>query len=1640
MATPASGALAALEEEADSQLLMLVDEARQGLELEAEADKMRQQIEEQLRALRQAHRDALGNGPGGELKSPARQEPPIVQLRRLLVKQDEAMEAQRKRAERLKKRLEQRLKETSAVLAGVDDARRRLNEQRQHRVDMDVVYDRLSKDAVRAVRACAETRARLAEATEERDALQEQAAELRAVVEAVNADMKRLEDSPPSNPVVDSLARAGSTGGGARTADGEAASLQALLVGKPRLTIREEMGLDEDALAAGADESREAAATLRAAGAGSSQTAAAILAAAAGNIPRDALLLSARNGMGPGGHRALDSRGSEGALVTFRSGAAAVAAAAGGAGGASRGLTGSRSVPALPGAGAGATSGGGAGRPGSRGRRAGSSWGGVMEPLGAAGRRPTSGSSAGRPLSRGAASVALLQPMAAGRLAARALEHHGATVARTAPLTAQGAYGDVLDLDRFRAEQEAKLAAEAEAEAEYEITLDAAELGRRVRGRGSDLRAAQRAAMGAASVAEARQAVGIGSVSVGLAHLYLHRGRGGAGAGQAGDVGLGSGRRALLGHSLRPALGRIDAEVSRSIAEAEAGRGLALTSAAAAEAVASAEAAEAAAFVDSQPEGREQDAHTKSALAERLLWDGIRTRLKGEASSAKFEAFRQQMLEADRLRRERANALRNTAQLGQQSRAPSRGSRKPTWREVGRALETPTGVADLVRDRQDHAKARATRERESTEGRREAVRFELEDIARERAAMEEAAGALLKLCVLSQDSPEELLEGERRREKEVEGLAEQVTAATEAVAEAEEAWREAQQALEKQRETRLASLTEGGAERKRRQLEQLATRRKAELGRVNREEAAARRVIGRVVRMLAEGAEETEPQAVAHALPLAQAAADRRSGGRAHVPAQPQQPALPGPRRAGEDARLRSPVTLVGGRSGRGGAGSGGGGAGFAGDRDRDRDRGGGGGGSPMVVGLGSRGQVPVPLPYPRGGVAASAGIAGLELPVSIGRGGSSRGLAGPSPHAGDTVAFAPTRRPSPLQFAESLAPSAGPFAGAGPGTVSPTSSGDGSSSPLRRARSYSLLRIARAASVASPHEDDAATMSPFGRAAAAQQLAGSEEALPRGRLGRARTLDDLGIGLLTPDAASGAQTGSAGGAAGAAGDGQPTFDNMPLHSTPAAAAAAARAASGREADRGTLESAPAAGGAAPGRLPLAARPQSARSDEGQGVANDSAGGATGSTRKLSVDNAELRRGAARQGVGAAHTESGSDATDLSDAAGVVSAASGLARGRGDQSTPQSSTSVRRRGKGGRRRSLVEGLALTAIKRATEAADSASVTGPEQSPSRMSSADLADRMRDTLFPSSRRGQARSSVASSSLPDGGVGHVSEMSVRRGRGGGGGGGDAVGRGVAGGGASQSPDRRLDRRAGGVGVSQTGSPGHSPSRPVGGTVKLAGIFEPSLPELEADAGLDDVGVGGGGGDDDDDDEGGEFVYGDESFVEGVEGGEGQSAGRRGAAAGRRSEQGALDAAGALRWVQQLESFVAEVQALEALIAARHAQREAAASQAESGGSSVANATDRDASDGGEEEQEEEEEEEGERAARATRAGRDGPRKSDRARGEAVAGGGGRIAGAAAGGGAAAARAKRAAAGPTTASAGPRRAAARTATWKHR
>lgn len=104
---------------------------------------------------------------------------------------------------------------------------------------------------------------------------------------------------------------------------------------------------------------------------------------------------------------------------------------------------------------------------------------------------------------------------------------------------------------------------------------------------------------------------------------------------------------------------------------------------------------------------------------------------------------------------------------------------------------------------------------------------------------------------------------------------------------------------------------------------------------------------------------------------------------------------------------------------------------------------------------------------------------------------------------------------------------------------------------------------------------------------------------------------------------------------------------------------------------------------------------------------------------------------------------------------------------------------------------------------------------------------------------------------------------------------------------------------------------SPGarHSPSRAVGGTVKLAGVFEPALPELDAEAELMASRSAGkplrGDGEWDDDDIG--SSQDDENDV------------------------GLLDAAGAMRWVQQLEAFVSEVQAFEQLLAARARRAEA-------------------------------------------------------------------------------------------------------------
>jgi hypothetical protein len=79
------------------------------------------------------------------------------------------------------------------------------------------------------------------------------------------------------------------------------------------------------------------------------------------------------------------------------------------------------------------------------------------------------------------------------------------------------------------------------------------------------------------------------------------------------------------------------------------------------------------------------------------------------------------------------------------------------------------------------------------------------------------------------------------------------------------------------------------------------------------------------------------------------------------------------------------------------------------------------------------------------------------------------------------------------------------------------------------------------------------------------------------------------------------------------------------------------------------------------------------------------------------------------------------------------------------------------------------------------------------------------------------------------------------------------------------------------------------------VGGTVKLAGVFEPALPELEAEAELMASRTHTAGNNDGYDED---STNGDPEL---------------------------LDAAGAMRWVQQLEAFVSEVQAFEQLLAAR-------------------------------------------------------------------------------------------------------------------
>jgi len=1313
MATPASGVLRDLEAEADSQLQQLMHEAHAELELRDRAQSMREQVLAQLRSLREAHRVALGE-QGKELKSPIRPEPPLVQLRRLLVKQDDALESRRKRISRLQKRLEQRMGQIAGVMSGMTAARHRLDEHRRHRVDMDVVYDKLSRDALRAVRRCAEVRASADEAEMERDEAAAEVAQARAELEAITADITRLKDAPPSNPVVDSVARGAGAGAGARSAAGEAAMLQARVFGRPRLTMREEMG---DGAGAGVDalaQRREAAQALRALGADPAQTA---------QMLSTAVRIEAEEGAARG-VSITAGRGLERVFGSGR-GRAFIEAA--------RQARESRSMPALPRAQPGGAAGGprGAGNP-------------VLEPL--VSRRGASRGSGSRPRSRGAASIALLSAGPTGRLAARAVLHHGADAARASGAAGGDGgdgYADVIDVEAFEAERAGRAAEAQRREAEYRLSLEAAELGRRVRGRGSDLRAAQRAAMESAAVAEARQAVGIGTVSAGLAHLYLQRrgaATGGSAAGKTGEE-QGrwlAGRGGVLGHGLRSALERIE----RAAGDAGAEEG-GLTVAEAARLVATWEAEQARASVASHPDGRVDDS-TRSALDQRKLWDGIRTRLKGEASTAKFEHFRRQMQEAADERADAAERSRAALRGQRAERMPTRSREQPSWRQMHRALESDAGVSDLIRGRRDMAVARAARASEELEGRREALGFREEEIRRERAGMEEAAETLYRLCLETGDSPEELVAGEEQREKEVESLAEQATEASAAVSASEESWREAAGALQRLKDARTRSLEDGGDERRRRQLGLRRTQLEAERRAVERQEVAARALVSRVVRMLAEGAEETEPAAVARAVPVAEAASMRRA------------------------ARL----TTAGGRGGGAQPPPGGGGPSWD-DDSRSSGTPSSRRWSPMHEG----GQT-APLPVARPGAGP---------PPQLMRPAPDHAAAGPGRRAGQdqvTPLRAPRTAVSPTAAGSSPTTVA---AAAAPGSPSSV----GSSPPLRRARSLSLLRIARASSVASPSEMDVAALSPMGATAAAEHLG------PAG--------DDAGA------------------------------DGSPLRSLGRARTFTSGTASVDEALVQAARRAAAAAGAAPGSPPPGSSLSGSRAS------------AHAPAPPSAVGDAHRTRGGSPEGGPAA-----SGGSPGSAAVGIAAGSGGRRTPGSDGASPGPSPAMRReqrQGRGrGRRRSLVEGLAAAAIAAANRDAGSDPAT---RSPSRLSAADVADRVHDTFFPAAG-GRAGTTPHHGDGPGSVVGRL----------------DGAG-----------PSGAWGSVAGGDSQADAQSSA-SPSRAtVGGTVKLAGVFEPSLPELEEDA----------------------------------------AAGRDG------GEPGALDAAGALRWVQQLEAFVSEVQALEQLLAAR-------------------------------------------------------------------------------------------------------------------
>jgi hypothetical protein len=1179
--------LTTLEAEADQQLVTLIAETKEDLRVQEEIKFIRKGVASQLQSLKASVEAAHDGGLQLNASQRKSRDPEAVQLRRMLVRHEEGIEKQGRLIKRLEKLLFRRFDQMQSEVAALTKRRDEIDRLRRSRVDMDVAYDKLSKDALDAVRSCAATRARMLRAQDRVRALKHESGALREHLSSLHSQVHKIEMEPPRNPVIDSLSR----GGGAhRSAAGETAILQATIggtAGKANLSSVELLALH----------ARASLAAERGSPAHSE-----------GNWNPDDhyyLMQVTDEWVKTSGSRKRPGSGSHATTPVF-------------------------SVPV-----------------------------------------PTTGSSPVR-LSRAIPQV----------------QH---------PIVEVDQQGTLSDIDRWKLLKAKKEAEDAMREADFQLTLKAADLGRRVQGKGSDRRAAQRISMRAAEAAEVKQALGLGTISPELVRLYLHPSRkptstgGGivlAGADARSEEAQGrmlAAQGGQLAHRLREALA--EEEAAAAVREGVISGEVSASSAGTQGTVARVDFQQLQHIIDHEDEEDEEAVDdARQIAAERALWEGIRTRLhvkKDLKPASAMVMFRSKLAEAEKRRKQENAGLERSTSRGshRMQRRRSSTARAGGWTEIKTALGTQTGMQELLKGRQVLAGARKERVQQDLSTRKEAAKYALEEVEREMEEVESRARAIYELCVLTENAPDELVEGEEKRERELAGLASQTAEAGVRVATTETRLRRTLEALQEVRDERARAVRVGGVERKRRELEAkvgaLQTTRLA----VDEDLARTRKIITRSVRLLAEGAEEVEPEAYARAISVAVATADRQ---------------------------------------------------------------------------------------------ALMSSLAAIQ--------GEAAAMLHERPDATDHADFPPVPEPAADEIDPAIA-----VAGA-LSRSSPRSSGHSSepavSSPpaVRRSRSYSLLRIAKASSVASPTGEDLAAMTPIGADAAQERLAGRQDA--RSKLSPLR--DPM------PD--------------------------LPEEEGAIHIPSAFRLDSPTDPDEE--------------HRPVKLMPI----DEGKRTEDEEHEKPASGPKKLSVNTGGSSVGSGIVPFSTTSHGSGPYTDSPSVPDNMPKTTAGRVRGR--------------------RRSLVEGIAMSALAVHSQSKLTEPAASPESShrPSTAGSGEaiveLRNQLEDALNVRVRSSSRRVNPAAAAA-------IAEQ--------------------------LAPDAPVNQSVG-IEVSDP-SLSASPTRSFGGVTKLAGVFEPSLPELETDP----------------------TAWGE---MDGTS----------------EDDQLALDAAGALRWVQQLESFVTEVRAFEKLLAARN------------------------------------------------------------------------------------------------------------------